>query len=72
MPEEHMQTETQKVTALQEKFPTSPHAERLRFLRACKGDLDGAIAKLQTYLAWRDLHGLNSVEYHESRLGLNQ
>jgi hypothetical protein len=44
MPEEHVQTETQKVTALQEKFPTSPHAERLRLLRACKGDLDGAIA----------------------------
>lgn len=68
MPGELGLTETQKVAALEEKFPTSPQAERLRFLRACKGDLNCAVAKLQAYVTWRDLHGLDSEEYKESRL----
>ena len=68
MPEGHWQTETQKLAALEEKFPTSPHAERLRFLRACKGDLSGTMAKLQAYVDWRDLHGLDLPDYTEGRL----
>lgn len=58
-----------KLSAMKERFSTSTDMERLRFLRACKGKLDAANKKLQSYMDWRELHGLNSPEYQALKLG---
>lgn len=62
----HIQEE--KLVAMEDRFPTSTDMERLRFLRACKGKLQAANKKLQAYLDWRELHGLDSPEYQEAKL----
>ena len=47
-------TETQKkLKNLEAAVPASTEAERKRFLVARKGDYDGALNQLQTYIAWR-------------------
>jgi hypothetical protein len=62
-------TQEQTLVTLDDRFPTSTAMERLRFLRACKGNIEGAVVKLEAYIDWRELHGLDSPEYQESKLG---
>ena len=69
MSNEQVLTEEQRLVELEDHHPASTHAERLRFLRACKGSLNRAIAKLQGYLDWREIHGLDLPEYQEARMG---
>lgn len=69
MSDDEQLTEDQRVIALEERFPNSPYSERLRFLRACKGSLSGAIVKLQAYYDWREIHGLDLPEYADARSG---
>jgi hypothetical protein len=60
-----LQLEEDTVKSLQETFPQSPPSEILRFLRACGGDTEKASVKLQTFLDWRQLHGLDNPDYQE-------
>lgn len=64
------QSQEEQLAALEEQFQTSTHEERLRFLRACKGNLTDTVKKLQGYIDWRELHGLDSAEYNEGMVEL--